>query len=101
MRHDPDRGCEIKWARNERTKTRSGKKLKEKVKIYYCTIHQKEICRCGYEWGGHKTGIVINTKSFIDWIKNKNYKVTDQMRSEIRNEIHASKGFENFDLNKL
>lgn len=45
--HHPDKGCvitkEIKFVNNGRNQLIEG----------YCNTCQKEICRCGWEWGMH------------------------------------------------
>ena len=48
--HSPDKGCEIEERVYYRGKTR--KKL-SKLKGYFCKTHQKEICRCGWEFKFH------------------------------------------------
>ena len=48
--HSPEKGCEIEKRTYYRGKTR--KKL-SKLKGYFCKTHQKEICRCGWEFKFH------------------------------------------------
>jgi hypothetical protein len=48
--HGPAKGCKIKPIT---TPPRNPIYKGHLIHLAFCEIHQKEICRCGWEWGWH------------------------------------------------